>query len=88
MGSWHIALGMLNMKNSVLAVSHVYAFDGRVFMREKILPPPITISEEADISDIQTIAQALRPAFDYVWREYNYPSSLHYNQSGEWVGQR
>lgn len=86
-GPWYVAFGMINLKGSVLAVSPRYAFDGRKFSGNAILPSPVVVSSDDDIADIQGIARALRPAFDFVWREHNYPFSLNYSQTGEWVGQ-
>ena len=85
-GPWDTAIGLIGLGESILAVAPHLAFDGRVFKGDAILPPSVTLSPDIDPTDPQAIAHVLRTAFDHIWREYNYPRSLNYNQSGDWVG--
>jgi hypothetical protein len=85
-GPWVIGIGLIGLTKSMLGVAPHLLFEGCVFERERILPPPAMIPADADIGDLQVVARAMRPAFDYIWREYNYPQSLNYGESGEWVG--
>lgn len=86
-GPWYVAIGLTNLEKSALYVGTRLAFGGRVFEGEEIMPPVVVIPEDCDIEDPQSAARALRPAFDYVWREHNYPQSLNYSDTGDWIGQ-
>ena len=85
-GPWYVAVGLTNLKKTALYVEPRLAFGGRVFEGKEIMPPVVAIPDDSDIEDPQSAARALRPAFDYVWREHNYPQSLNYSESGDWVG--
>lgn len=86
-GPWLVALGLINMSKSRLHVGIRYGFGGREYQGSQILPQPIEISEDISLQDHQLVAKALRPIFDFIWRDYNFPGSLNFDQSGEWVGQ-
>ncbi|MBN1510116.1 MAG: hypothetical protein JW955_24935 [Sedimentisphaerales bacterium] len=85
-GPWVTGIGLIGLTKSALGVAPRLLFDGYAFERERILPPPVMISADTDLDDLQAVARAMRPAFDYVWREYNYPQSLNYAENGDWVG--
>lgn len=85
-GPWAVSVGLIGLTKSVLGVAPHLLFDGCVSGKERILPPPVMISSDADVADLQVIARAMRPAFDFIWREHNYPRSLNYGESGDWVG--
>jgi len=85
-GPWFVSLGIVAMKKSQLLVGQRFAFTGRLFVGEEILPPVIEIGPDVEVDDPQAVARALRPAFDYVWREHNYPQSLDYGETGDWIG--
>ena len=86
-GPWLVALGFINMSKSRLYVGIRYGFGGREYQGSQILPQPVEISKHISLQDHQLVAKALRPIFDFIWRDYNFPGSLNFDQSGEWVGQ-
>lgn len=81
-----VSVGMINLQKSALVVGAGISDYGRISDENEILPPPVKISETVEIETRQGVARLLRPAFDYIWREYNYPCSLNYSESGEWIG--
>jgi len=83
---WSVGLAIANVKKSALYVGSRLAFGGRVFEGDEILPPVVEIGADLEVGDPQAVARALRPSFDYVWREHNYAGSLNYDDSGDWVG--
>jgi hypothetical protein len=85
-GTLLVGFGIINLRKSMLFVSAGYGSGGRVREANDIIPPPVEIPEGVDLQNPQPIARALRLAFDYVWREYNYPRSLNYGSTGEWGG--
>jgi hypothetical protein len=88
-GPWYIGFALINVKKSILYVSERFRFSGRPFEGDEIRPPILEIPENIELNDrqFQPIARALRPAFDYIWREHNYPRSFNYAESGDWIGQ-
>jgi len=85
-GTLHVGFRIINLRKSVFFVGAGYGSGGRVREAKDIIPPPVEIPEGVDLQNPQPIAMALRPAFDYIWREYNYPRSLNYGSTGEWGG--
>jgi hypothetical protein len=85
-GPWGIAIGLIGLGKSMLSVSPRLSFDARIFEGEMILPPAVEVPDDTDLTDPQAIARVMRPAFDYVWREHNFPQSLDYGETGEWIG--
>lgn len=82
-----VGIAIINLRKSILFVGPRHSsFGSRVYEGDKIIPPPVEIPEGVDFQDTQPVAKALRPAFDYIWREYNYPRSLNYGATGEWGG--
>jgi hypothetical protein len=68
-----------------LYVGPGHGMGARVDERGEILPPCLAIPEDADLSNRQAVARALRPALDFIWREYDYPGSLNFTRSGDWT---
>jgi len=85
-GPWIVAMSLFNLKTSVLFVGPRFSFDGRPFTGEAITPPPVLVPEDTNISNPQSVAHVLRPAFDFIWREHNFPKSLNYGVGGNWTG--
>ena len=86
LGPWYVAIGLTNLKKSTLCVGPRFGFGGSGFEGSEIMPPVVEIPADVDVEDLQSIARALRPAFDFVWREHNYPQSLNYGETGDWIG--
>jgi hypothetical protein len=88
-GPWYVGFGLINVKKSILYVSQRFMFGGRDFEGDEMRPPVIEVPADTDLTDqrFQPVARALRPAFDFIWREHNYPRSLNYAETGDWVGQ-
>ena len=85
-GPWIVAMSLFNLQTSILYVGTRFSFDGSPFKGDAITPPPLLVSEETKTDNPQNIARALRPNFDFIWREHNYPQSLNYGTSGDWTG--
>jgi hypothetical protein len=54
----------------------------RLFPDVDICADPIVIQEIPESLDRQKVAQILRPAFDYIWREFGFTGSLNYTRGG------
>ena len=84
-GPWIVSISLFNLRTSILYVGTRFSFDGRPFLGNSITPPPILVPADVNINNPQSVAQALRSAFDFVWREHNFPQSLNYGASGDWT---
>lgn len=85
-GPWCVALSLFNLQKSFLYTNIRFTFDGKELVRDSIDPPSIIIPEAIEQHNPQTIASELRPIFDFIWREYNFPRSLNYDNNGFWRG--
>ena len=85
-GPWYVAVGIVNVKQSILYVNPRLMFGGRAFEGDEILPQVVEIGADIELGNPQAAARALRPGFDYIWREHGYPQSLNYAETGDWVG--
>lgn len=85
-GPWMVGLSLFNLGTSILYVGPRFSFDGRPYAGEAITPAPLLVPADANINNPQSIALVLRPAFDFIWREHNFPHSLNYGVGGEWTG--
>jgi hypothetical protein len=85
-GPWHVGVGLVNLKRSFLYTDPRLQFGGGAFEGEQILPEIAEIPADTALENPQGVARALRPAFDYVWREHGFPRSLDYVNTGDWVG--
>ena len=79
-------LGITKIGKSIMYVGTHLGFSGSLFEGESILSPIVEIPADIDLTNPQSVAQVLRPAFDYIWREHNFPQSMNYGISGDWVG--
>jgi hypothetical protein len=87
-GPWYAAAAIINLKKSILhpnATQH-FMFQGSVFEGQEIRPPSIEIPQNITFENQQPIAKALRPIFDYIWREHGYHRSQNYTNDGDWTG--
>lgn len=83
-GPWLVAIGILNLGKSII-YSQAGGFKfNRIFQGGNMLPNPLEINGDIETNDKQIIAQKLRPIFDYIWREFNYPGSIYYTSQGIW----
>lgn len=78
---WTICISVLEVNGYA-----VYARDShevpRRFPEIDICAEPIVIQEIPESLDRQNVARILRPAFDYIWREFGLPGSLNYTRGG------
>jgi len=49
------------------------------------MPDLIHVTSESEFMDLQAVAAVLRPAFDFIWREFGFSRSFNYDENtGEW----
>ncbi len=87
-GPCYVGIGLINVKKSFLYTDPRFQFGGGAFEGDQILPDIVEVPSDVALDNPQGVARALRPAFDYVWREHRFPRSLNYVATGDWVGGR
>ena len=60
----------------------------RILQQDGVLPPTVKFVGNADFASWEAVARALRPAFDFIWREFGFQRSLNYNKNGDWQAER
>lgn len=85
-GPWMVGISLFNLGTSVLYVGPRFSFDGRPYTGDDITPPVLQVPADTNINNPQSVAQVLRPLFDFIWREHNFPHSLNYSFDGKWTG--
>lgn len=85
-GPWVVAISMFNLGTSILYVGPHFSFDGKPYIGNAISPPPFLVPADTSINNPQSVAKVMRPAFDFIWREHNFPQSLNYSGGGTWTG--
>jgi hypothetical protein len=58
---------------------------GRAFQAEDIRPPVCRIANYSHFATKQDVAKAVRPMFDYIWREFGFDKCFNYSEVGEWL---
>jgi hypothetical protein len=88
-GPWHVAISLLQVEGYVMLARArlMGGASSRVYDQEDMLTPPVVIPDEIDLSDhrARELARLLQPAFDFIWREFNYDRSFNYTKDGEWA---
>jgi hypothetical protein len=86
-GPWYISISLLNLKPTVVAqrTQNYRLGNDRIFMGKDIVPDPIVIPETVDLSVRANVANPLKSIFDFIWMEFNFPASPHYDDAGNWI---
>jgi hypothetical protein len=58
---------------------------GRVSQSEDIRPLLCYVPNDAHLETKQDVAKAVRPMFDYIWREFGFDKSFNYSEENEWL---
>jgi hypothetical protein len=81
---WTICVSLLEVKNYCLYVSDAQT-NCQPFPDVDICPEPIVLSTLSGPLDWQQVARVLRPAIDFIWREFGFPGSFNYTQDGLYI---
>jgi len=85
-GPFFIHTAMLNVQGYIMSTGSMLMLSGgRVFEGEDIRPPLAHLQNDTNVSTQQDVAKALRPMFDYIWREFGVDRSFNYSEAGEWM---
>lgn len=82
---------ILNVRGYIMGVdpfTQIQHGGGRVFQADDIKPPPCHIPSDSHFSTKHDVAKAIRPMFDYIWREFGFQGSLNYSKADEWKPHR
>jgi hypothetical protein len=85
-GPFFIHTAMLNVQGYIMATDPMRMLSGgRVFQGEDIRPLLDHLPNDTYFATKQDVAKALRPMFDYIWREFGFDRSFNYSETGEWI---
>ena len=84
---YFIQTALLQIQGYILYVNPVrFVESSRVYQSEDIIPDFIHIGGEAQFKNQESVAIAMRPMFDYIWREFGFERCYDYDKtSGRWV---
>ncbi len=84
---WTICISLLEVRDYWLFASNVDA-SRKPFPDSDIVADPIVVRNADEADDLQTVRRLLRPAIDFIWREFGFPSCWHYDSNGEYRDDR
>lgn len=82
-----ISIALLNIRGYIMYVDPFQYYDvGRILQKDEVRPELIHISNESEFSERPDASKILRPAFDFIWREFGFEGSYNYDaDSGVWT---
>lgn len=78
-----IFLNLLRVKGYIMAVQRFLSATGYAIDRDNLLLPEVIVESYENSAEA-----VLKSCFDSIWNACGYPSSLHYNEEGEWAPRR
>jgi hypothetical protein len=79
-------MSLVGVSGATLALSSSMLGSSVVLIdRDMLLLPDVLIEDYADVSSIQKVAAAMRPAFDAVWNACGHARSYNYDEQGNWA---
>jgi hypothetical protein len=88
---WRVGLSLLNIRGYVMAVSprlYTSRMYGRILAVDGIYVDFVEFANRREIETHEVVARKLKDAFDFIWREFNFPKSLNYDDDGNWSESR
>lgn len=83
----YVGVSLMNVQNTMLGASHgLFHGRPRMYTGSHMQPDFVLVRKDTLAVDLQQAATILRPAFDFIWREYGYEQSLCYDPRGVWIG--
>ncbi len=80
---WRVCISLLGVKGH-----HFLAGTDQMsritYGKNDLILSPVCIESGEQISTVQSVANVLRPTFDFLWREFGYPRALSYAPNGDW----
>jgi len=87
-GAFFLSLALLNLEPTAAEMrpSSYGSGSSRVFKGGDIVPPDLVyVDRAAKKYETTSVASLLKPAFDFIWREFNFKCSPHYTKEGSWI---
>lgn len=86
-GPFFIDIALLNLAPTAIEMrpSDYGSGESRVFRDRDIVPNLVYIDKAAAEYAMADVALLLKPAFDFIWREFNFQGSQRYTKAGVWI---
>jgi hypothetical protein len=88
-GPWFISISLLNLRPTVVQkrTKNYLLGEARTFLGKDIVPDSVFIQKFTDLSKREDVARCLKSVFDFIWMEFNFRASPHYDGSGKWINE-
>jgi len=84
-----VNMALLAVRGYIMYVDPIRVSDyGRTLSQDDVRPPSIKFNADADFASLDAVAKVLRPAFDFIWREFGFPRSFNFTTDGDWAPER
>ncbi len=81
---WHVCISLLEIKGYHFLISNSESSrDG--FIESNILIEPLIVRSVSEVDSPHKIAHSLRPAIDFIWREFGLDGSYNYTEDGTYT---
>lgn len=84
-GPCYVSMAMLNLQKCVFMPASTH-FGGDRVVEGDVVPTIIRIENPGLVTDQKSVGGILRPAFDFIWREFGYShGSVNFSKEGAWL---
>ena len=84
-----VNISLISLRSYIMHVDPVrFSNFGRILQQDDVLPNSIRFMSSSEFDTLESVAIALKPAFDFIWREFGFKRSFNYNDSGDWAPHR
>ena len=81
---WYICISLLEIKDYWLFISNSDT-SRRSYSEVDVAPDPVVVRNAQDADSPLTVARILRPAIDFIWREFGLEGSYNYSDTGDYT---
>ncbi len=81
---YYVGVSLLNVNGYIMYVDLRFGHSGRILDQDDIVADAIPLSNLEKDTPPEVIAKLLKPAFDQIWREFNFPRSFNFDREGNW----
>lgn len=84
-----VNVGLLSVRGYIMYVDPIrFSEFGRVLKQDDVLPSSVKFASESQFRDRDSVANTMRPAFDFIWREFGFDRCFNFDTDGHWAPDR
>jgi len=81
---WTVCISLLEISGYYFLITNSEA-SRETFAETDILAEPLIVRSLSDVDSVQKVAFLLKPAIDFIWREFGIDGSYHYTDDGTYT---